>query len=44
MPTPYDPTRKSIHTPQWLPTVFERDKPYTYAQICADAITSPKIV
>ena len=37
MPTPYDPTRKSLLTPEWLPTVFERDKPYTDAQICTEA-------
>jgi hypothetical protein len=37
MPAPYDPTRKSLYSPEWQPTVFERDKPYTDPQICAEA-------
>jgi hypothetical protein len=37
MPIPYDSTRKSLYTPEWLSTVFEPAKPYTEAQICVEA-------
>jgi triacylglycerol lipase len=37
LPTPYDPTRKSLFAPQWQPTIFESGKIYTDALICAAA-------
>jgi triacylglycerol lipase len=37
MPIPYDPTRKSLYTPQWQPTIFEQGKTYTDALFCAEA-------
>jgi Lipase (class 3) len=37
MPTPYDPSKKSLYTPEWQPTLFELGKTYTDALICAEA-------
>jgi pimeloyl-ACP methyl ester carboxylesterase len=37
MNVPYDATKKSLYSPEWLPKIFERGKPYSDALICVEA-------